>query len=150
MYHSWSTTRIVNSTSVRIVKKSGENQSCFSGTGGVSWANVKTYERPTVVVRSRITHEIGSHAAYPSRKRTIGRDQRAVTMRCTATIVTAAEETLVKKSQLKCSARQARYGSRNRPSTKTIAPTTARPRSASFSVRDTGAVAVRSSSSREG
>jgi hypothetical protein len=55
---------------------------------------------PTVTIRSRMTKATGRKATYPSRKRTTGRDQRAVVIRCTATKTTPAEEMRVKYIQL--------------------------------------------------
>ena len=54
---------------------------------------------PTVRLNTRNSHEIGRNAAYPSIMRAMDRDQRAVTMRKTATIITAPELMALKNSQ---------------------------------------------------
>src|ERR1700686_4080378 len=58
----------------------------------------------------------------------IGRDHRAVVIRCTATNITPADEIDVKYSQLTRRACHPRSGCTNRPITKTTSPKTARAR----------------------
>ena len=81
--------------------------------------------RPTKISTNR-RNATGRNATYPSRKRTTGRDQRAVVMRCTATNAIAACEIEAKKSQLTCRACHARGSPRNTPNTKMSVPITAR------------------------
>src|SRR4026207_2525571 len=71
---------------------------------------------------SRRTNATGRNATYPSRKRVIGLDQRAVVILCTATNITPADETVGKYIQLKRRERHARSGATNNPATKTTRP----------------------------
>ena len=66
----------------------------------------------------------GRNATYPSRNRIIDRDQRAVVIRCTATNITPADDTVVNISQLKCMDCHARPGARKSPATNASKPIT--------------------------
>ena len=83
-------------------------------------------------------------------KRITGRDQRAVVMRCTATIVSAARGEAAKKSQLKCKACHARSASRNRPAMNTAAPMSVSTRLTVVSDLGSGLLVAASNSSRVG
>ncbi len=58
--------------------------------------------------------------------RTTGRDQRAVVIRCTATTVTPADDTVLKNNQLKCNACHARSAPTNAPKMNVTVPMIAR------------------------
>jgi len=80
----------------------------------------------------------------------MGRDQRAVVIRCTATNMTPADESDAKNSQLKWYARHARSGATSRPTMKTIKPSTASTVASVPRTFGSGLLYVATSSSREG
>src|SRR3954470_17256820 len=92
----------------RSVKNVGLSHTAFSWIVGGDTAHGKIDRFPTNTVSSSRTNAIGSHATYPSRKRIVGLDHRAVVMRCDADIATPADENVVKKSQFTWNACQAR------------------------------------------
>ena len=89
-----------NTTRTRIEKNVGSSQSAFSGIVGGFVIHGKIARFPPSTVTSSSTNAIGSHATYPSMNRIVGRDHRAVVMRCAAENATPADENVVKNSQL--------------------------------------------------
>ncbi len=100
MYQTDSIVMMKKVISARAVRKPASYHFTFSGPGGTSCVHGKMCPLPTRRLMSSSTSATGRKATYPSMKRMIGRDQRAVVMRCTATNTTPAEESDVKYSQL--------------------------------------------------
>ena len=96
MYHRLRLAIIRNVRITLVRKKGGFRYTRFSRISGTWFDHQKMWCRPTRTIRSRSTNATGRKATYPSRKRMIGRDQRAVVMRCTATNITPADDTDVK------------------------------------------------------
>src|SRR5690349_25044110 len=97
-----------------------------------------------------MTNAIGSQATNPSRNRIVGRDQRAVVMRCDAAIATAADENVVKKSQFTWNACHARGFPVKTPMRKITNPTIARMTPAVATPLGIGRVMTATTSSRDG
>src|SRR6266496_2960083 len=77
----------------------GLSQTAFSAMWGRSTAQGKMYALP-MKMRMRRRNASGRNATYPSRKRITDRDHRAVVIRCAATNMTPADDTVVKYNQL--------------------------------------------------
>src|SRR5215217_809143 len=86
--------------STRSVKNVWSSQSAFSGIVGGFVTHGKIARLPTKTVSSSNANAIGSQATKPSSMRIVGRDHRAVVMRCDAEKATAADENVVKNNQL--------------------------------------------------
>src|SRR5712671_6692222 len=122
MYQSDNNVMMRNASSTRAVTNVPLYHVTFSGTGGSSCVHGKTYPLPRKIVRSRNTSATGRKATYPSMNRMIGRDQRAVVIRWTATNTTPADESAVKNNQLTWNARHALSGATKSPITKASTP----------------------------
>src|SRR5215204_6067461 len=133
-----------------MVKNVGFNHSAFSGIVGGVVIHGKIALLPKSTVSRSSTNATGSHATKPSMRRMVGRDHRAVVMRCAAVIAIAADENVVKKSQLTWNACQARALPLTAPTMKIAKPTIASSTLAVASRLGIGRVMTATTSSRDG
>ena len=140
---------IANTTAVRMDQNVGSSQRAFSACVGGSCTQWKMCPLP-MIVTSNMRNATGRNATLASDNRMMARDQRAVTMRCTAASITPADAITVKKSQFTCHACQARSFPVAAPMMKTTRPRTASTSAASLSREFTGRVMSPVSSSRVG